>query len=547
MVAKTKSGWEERSHKNIKADIIVLGCSLPGIVTAHKLNKKFGDTINIVVLDLAGNQKVNGASQRNVGFQEDEQADTETYSFDGTARQLIDNVARHYLAMFAKDFKISLPETIIIPRNVTAPFSKIFEYSNGTTVPCPNDYHDFDYLNFLERFELNQYQTLLDENMKDLFQTNKVDAASERLKLLYYDKTTMEQHICEALLFPNSRQIMRTMVRLVCGVPPNTVSVLFYLHQCYRTSSAKNHLGGCNTRFREKLLGYCRKHLANKLQQSIAKITLSAKSIKEIRSYSNKQVILTTMKGETNYICNLLAMALKPDELEDIEVEANLLSEKEAAIAKAMKQGKAKKFMVQYEESFWKEQGYSGDIFSMRGPILWAMQRPKLSTTGDSEHFPSLVGYLMIKNDKEEDSKEAVIRQLVKLFGQEAANPLSYKEANIADVFVPRCGDYVALRKLTNGACPQNLEWGALDIFADGDVAAALEAGNTAYLHLMSCLRPQAQSYEEVVSGEWPTFLNETPYTKWFAKFNIVKTMHVIACTAAIYVGIRVMQSMRRN
>ncbi|KAM3958617.1 putative flavin-containing monoamine oxidase A [Aphomia sociella] len=534
------SNGGSKSKKSVIADVIILGCSLPGIVTAHKLKRKFGNTMDIVILDLVGPLK--SSSKCNVAFLEEFDDDTSELEEESTVRQVADNVAQHYITMYSKYFNIPLPDAILIPESTKSNLSKLFQHENGSTVACFSNYHDFDYLNIMERFELNQYQTLIDQAVIDVFQTIKADTEGDRKRLLYYDKTTMEKHICDSLLFSTSREIMRNIVGLVCGAPADNISVLFYLHQCFRTSSTRNHLDGDNTRFRDKLLGYCRKQLASKLQQSIADITMATKSIKGIRTYSDEQVILETIKGETNYVCNLLAMALRPDQLHKIQFEERLLSKEQASITQRMIPGRAKKFLIQYEENIWKSQGYSGDILSIQGPIIWAMERPKLSTTGSTEKYAAIIGYLMIK-DSDDDAKETVVAQLVKLFGVQAANPVSYKETNIDDVFIPRCGDYVALRKFTGETPLRFLEWGALDIFADGDVAAALEAGHAAYLHLLRCLRPQAQTFEDVSSGEWRTIMRHSPFDQWLAEINYKSSIRFVVYTAAICIGVHLIRS----
>ncbi|XP_052738001.1 probable flavin-containing monoamine oxidase A [Bicyclus anynana] len=540
-----RSSWSESSTNHIKADVIILGCSLPGFVTAHKLKKKFGDTMDIVVLDLTGKEV--GGSKCNVAFVDEDEEEDKENAYKNTAQKVLDTVGRRYITVYAKEFKIPLPKAIMTPDKVKSPLNKLFEYSTGGIVDCTQDFHDFDYLNIFESFELNRYQTLLDQSMRNLFQSYSIDNVSERKQLIYFDQTTMEKHICNELIFSNSKDIMRNMVRLVCGAPANVVSVLFYLHQCYRTSSTRNHLDGDNIKMREKLLGHCRKRIANKLQKSLANITMPAKSISKISTYSNEQVILKTLKGDQNYVCNLLAMAIKPDELRNIEVEARLLYNNEIAITSEMKKGKSKKFLIQYEESFWKRFGYSGDILSVRGPILWATERPDLSLTGSLEKYAALIGFLRVKENDDDDSKEAVIKQLVRLFGEDAATPVSYRETEIADVYIPRCGDYIGLRLLTGKTKPSFLEWGALDVFADGDLAAALEAGHTTYLHLMRCLRPQAQTYEDVSIADWPTMLNGNPFKIWFAQVTLKRSVNLMFYTAAAYIGMRVIQNYMRK
>ncbi|CAH0405133.1 unnamed protein product [Chilo suppressalis] len=547
MVKKIHKSFEVGSDSNnIQADVIILGCSLPGIVTAHKLKKKFGNTMDIVVLDIAGTPKM--ISKCNVSFLTDEEEEetmesTEEEEEDNTEIHANDSMARHFLTKYAKELNIPLPECILGPYSKPN-LNKLFQHRNGNTVECSADFHDFGYLNFTEKLELNQFQARLDHSMKNMFRYFEGDKESERKKLLYYDQTTMEQYICDSLLFSTSREIMRTTVRLVCGVPADSVSILFYLHQCYRTSSSRNHLDGDNTRLREKLLGYCRKRLVSQLEQSIEEITLPIKSIKEIRTYSDEQVILLTMMGETNYICNLLAMALRPDELRKIKVEDQLLSKKHAAISGAMSRGRAKKFVIEYDNNFWAAQGYSGDIFSVRGPIIWAMEKPNLSTTGSLGRYVSLIGYLKVKdnNRNASNNKSAVIEQLVKLFGPEAEKTISYKETEIADVFVPRCGDYVALRKFTGEVNTKLLEWSALDIFADGDVVSALQAGHAAYLHLLTYLRPQAQTFEDLSTANWPTVLNTDAAEDLLSYMNYKQSIRIVVYAAVIFIGFRLIR-----
>ncbi|XP_041975299.1 probable flavin-containing monoamine oxidase A [Aricia agestis] len=401
--------------------------------------------------------------------------------------------------------------------------------------------HEFNFLKVFEQFELNQYQIALDENMKDLFQVKQMSDAAERKKLIYFDRTNMEQHICRSLLFPTSRNIMRNTVRLVCGVSPNEVSVLFFLYQCYRTGSVTNNLDGINTKLREKLLGYFKKHLSSKLCQSISNITLPIKPIKEINSCPGEKVILKTLQGDKRYTCNILAMALKPDELCDIKFEPALLTENQKSIFTSMTKGRAKKFWIQYEEKFWQKAGFSGDIFSLRGPILWATEQPKLPFTANKDLNPILVGYLKYNEDNTENSEEAVKQQLIDLFGDDAARPVRYIESAIDDVCVPLCGNFLALRRLQHTS--HKLEWGALDIFAEGDVAAALEAGHNAYMHLVAYLRPQAQTYEDLVESRWPTFFNDTdPFRRWFSAVNFASSTRVALYATAAYIGYRVLR-----
>lgn len=527
----------------VKADVIILGCNLPGIVTAHKLKEKFGRSMDIMVLDLPKTSK--SVSKQNVVFKIKDDCETEdALTNTHLNKPKLNTVARNFLIKYANEFDMPLPDALLNPKPVDQSLNKVFQYSNGSIVCCEDNYHNFSYLNFIERLELNQYQNLLDECVKELFLGKTSHSKSETKKLLYYDHTTMETHICKALLFATSRQVMRCIVKLVCGVTADSVSVLFYLHQCYRVSGCRNHIDGVNTRNREKLLGYFRKRIKTKLEKSVADITLLAKPIRLIRTHSDEEVILETIKGSPNYVCSLLALALRPDELKLIDLDDELFGNPKVDSYKSMIPGLAKKFVISYEDCFWRKNGYSGDIFSMQGPIIWATEKPKLSTVGSEEKYSALIGYLNVKEDF--NSKKIVIAQLIKLFGEEAAIPVNYKETDVIDIFIPRCGDYVAMRN-SNEQSDFRLEWGTLDIFADGDVASALEAGHKAYIKLLQSLRPQAQSYEDIRLTKDPVILEQFPIRRWLAGVNYkISIQTLILSSVAVIMAVQIMRSLNK-
>ena len=103
------------------------------------------------------------------------------------------------------------------------------------------------------------------------------------------------------------------------------------------------------------------------------------------------------------------------------------------------------------------------------------------------------------------------------------------------------------MRKLTLQPKPKYVEWGALDIFADGDVAAALEAGHTAFIHLVSSLRPQAQTYEDMSVIEWPIILNENPFQQILSQVTITSSLRLLVYSAAAFLGIQIIKSYMRS
>ena len=83
------------------------------------------------------------------------------------------------------------------------------------------------------------------------------------------------------------------------------------------------------------------------------------------------------------------------------------------------------KFAVEYEKPFWREHGFAGTAYSQAGPATEIYDH----TNFDETAF-ALKGFLSpgTAQLKENDRREMVLRQLVKLFGLEAANFLSYND-----------------------------------------------------------------------------------------------------------------------
>lgn len=81
------------------------------------------------------------------------------------------------------------------------------------------------------------------------------------------------------------------------------------------------------------------------------------------------------------------------------------------------------KFAVEYERPFWREHGFAGTAYSQAGPATEIYDHTNFEGTAFA-----LKGFLApgTAQLKEDDRREMVLRQLVKLFGLEAANFLSY-------------------------------------------------------------------------------------------------------------------------
>jgi len=87
--------------------------------------------------------------------------------------------------------------------------------------------------------------------------------------------------------------------------------------------------------------------------------------------------------------------------------------------------GNSMKGAITYAKPFWKEKGLSGALYSYAGPFVQMYDQ----TSTDGKHF-ALVGFMneKIASLPYEERKKKVVSQLVRVFGDEARNPIDYKD-----------------------------------------------------------------------------------------------------------------------
>jgi len=85
--------------------------------------------------------------------------------------------------------------------------------------------------------------------------------------------------------------------------------------------------------------------------------------------------------------------------------------------------GDSVKGVVTYDNAWWKDQGFSGGLYSNNGPVVQMYDQ-------SDENGAALVGFLEDSSaDKsQEQRKKAVIQQLIRVFGEKAANYKEYRD-----------------------------------------------------------------------------------------------------------------------
>jgi monoamine oxidase len=170
--------------------------------------------------------------------------------------------------------------------------------------------------------------------------------------------------------------------------------------------------------------------------------------IKEITEEED-QIKLTDQNG-IEYRCHFLVMAMPPNVfVKSIKVHPELPKEATDILHNVQTwMSGSVKFAVEYVSPFWKEKGFSGNVFSQSGLATEMYDH----TDFEGSKF-ALKGFLNgnAPHFSLEERKSRVIQQLVHYFGQEAAEYVSYTDKIWDDKYIKSPGDGFLLPHQNNG------------------------------------------------------------------------------------------------
>lgn len=159
--------------------------------------------------------------------------------------------------------------------------------------------------------------------------------------------------------------------------------------------------------------------------------------------FQNKDyVIVETMDGKRIF-SHFAVVALSPPLAGRIQYEPPLPPFRDL-LTQRTRMGSVIKCFLFYKEPFWRYQGLSGEIFTDTEPVS------NFYDHSTHDHVYGIIGFIAGKDAlkwstvSQEERKEAIIRQLVPLFGDEAKSPIGYVEKNWLEEPTSR-GGYLAV------------------------------------------------------------------------------------------------------
>jgi monoamine oxidase len=277
------------------------------------------------------------------------------------------------------------------------------------------------WLSLLTQLELG----LLDLRAKSYAKTFPLDAPWQSPRAAQWDGETVESWKRRHLRAGGSRLFLDIVVRAVFTSEPRDLSFLYFLsyvksgHGLEMLTSIPG--GAQESRF----VGG-----AQKLSIRMAE-ALGSRVVLECPVWALEQtadgVSLETARGTFRGRC--VIVAIPPLLAGRIRYASGLPPRREQLMAR-MPMGSCIKYVATYERAFWREAGFSGEAFSDTGPTV--------TTFDDSSHegSPALVtfsdgGVARVWGDRPpEERRQAVLAELARFFGPQAAHPTGFVEKN---------------------------------------------------------------------------------------------------------------------
>ncbi len=239
-----------------------------------------------------------------------------------------------------------------------------------------------------------------------------------------WDRMTMHEWLQRTLHTRDARTLMQIVTRALYTCEPHEVSllnVLTYVASAGTIETQVEARGDGAQRYRVKGGAFqFAQGLAARLPQGALTLSAPVHAVEQ----SESGVLIRHRTGEVH--ASRLIVALAPALAARIDFQPELPAARLQLHAR-MPMGSVIKALVAYERPFWREQGFSGEVISDRGPF-----GPVADATPPGSSRGFLVGFFdgghsrALAGAEESTRRDAAVQSLQRYFGAEAATPIGY-------------------------------------------------------------------------------------------------------------------------
>jgi monoamine oxidase len=249
-----------------------------------------------------------------------------------------------------------------------------------------------------------------------------LDDPTRAARAAAWDAQSVEDWLDRALSTQGARAGLRLATQMIFCVEPRELSFLYFLYYLHsgqgfvRLSSIRG--GAQQDRFFDGAQA-----LSLRMAEALGeRVRLGA----PVRAIAQREdgVTVTHARGESQ--ARFVILAIPPLLHERIGFSPEL-PEARRELSRNMPMGSVIKCVIAYERPFWREAGLSGEVLSDAGPLRAVFD----DSSHDGTHA-ALVGFIVgdaarqLHEQPAAARRDAVVTQLVRLFGDKAARPRAY-------------------------------------------------------------------------------------------------------------------------
>ncbi|BBM82764.1 flavin monoamine oxidase family protein [Candidatus Uabimicrobium amorphum] len=375
--------WAEDTNENY--DVIVVGAGVAGLTTARELiNQGVKSVLVIEARNRVGGRTYNiptaGNGYAEAGGQWIGPTQTEI-------QKLIRDLGINSFPMYTQGRAIGMPAR-----------------GSADDELSPSDWQDYDRVK---------------AQLERMAKTIPVNAPWVAPRAKQWDRMTAGEWLDNNAQSEISRFLLEIDIMMPLSTTSENLSLLYYLYYIRsagsldainRTAQTSRIVGGAHS-------------ISLKMAQNMRKNILLNSPVQRIENKDKHVVVHTRNKS---FRAQRLVMAMMPRDVTRIEITPQL-SRRRRLLNENWTATSGAKISVVYSEPFWRKKGLNGQSIGESGPV---------SATFDNSPHSGKPGVLLVFPDDEwmtrslSSRKNAIINQLVQLFGNEARNFIDYKEYN---------------------------------------------------------------------------------------------------------------------
>lgn len=397
-------------------DVVVVGGGLAGLSAAFRLKQR-SPKLKVVILE--AKERVGG---RTLTIEAEGQDGVKDW-FD---------LGGHWVSDSQKDIMELLHHFQIsyYPQNVTG--TKILQVGDGSIRTYESDIPSLG--SWIALIQLQFFITKV-ENLAKKFDVNDPFAADPDLAK-YYDSMTAASFLHAHYAHQSVYQIFNAGILAVMGCDITQVSMLFLLTYSNAAGGLQKLLLVENQSAQQYKVKGGTQQICQKLLDYIGTKQLVLNSRVILVDQSGTKTVIKCSNGE-EYICKQVICTLPVGQMTKMEFRPKL-SQSKQVLSRQMRMGNLSKVYLFYKTDFWNKKGFSGEVVCYRGPFSPddEIEQPVCvvydATT--SKGVAVLKGFFggqtcdYWMDQPLERRKEAVLKQMVSYFGEEARNPINYIE-----------------------------------------------------------------------------------------------------------------------